>query len=184
MRIKLGNTPYVYWVYTAMATYEIKAVADFWNGQQWNQDTAITTVDVCQPDLEMGRKGIEKNLFGFSEVTAHYFNGSAITMEEYCSVSNGANQDASITGTFRHTNNADRLNPKEKEFANTLKHRGFTFHSSSDWSATFFDFPTTLKLGEEWDCSAYIRIEAAYGRFPKVDWFGGANNTFDHNDHR
>ena len=166
-----------------IAEYSIKAKVCFDNQIFVS---ATTTVDVYKPDWESGNKAKgEGNLFGHSEVTAHYFNGSAITMEGYCFVFNGTNEVVGITGRFKHTNNADPWNPKEKEFANTLKHTEFTSYSSSDWGSTFFDFDTTLKAGEVWDCSTYIRIEAAQGPFPKVDWFGGTNNiTFDENDHR
>ncbi len=163
-----------------IAAYDIKAKVCFDNQIYVS---ATTTVDVYRPVYEGGYK--KTGVYGYSELTAHYFNGSSIVMDGFAWAYNGTGDPARITGRFRHTALNKPLDELERELPGvTLKDGEFVHYTTSDWGETFFHFNTTLEDGEEWHCDAYLRIHAGIGAGKPDNWWATDQNWFDRRDHR
>lgn len=103
-----GGTSVYVWLgsfdgHIKIAEYDIKAVALFTDAENntFVSDSSTTTTSVYKPVYEGGYK--ITGIYGYSELTAHYFDGSSIVMDGYAWAYNGTGGNATGTGRFRHT---------------------------------------------------------------------------------
>ena len=142
-----------------IAEYDVKAVVAF----EGDSDTSTTKTYVYKPVFEGGYKKTGAN--GYSELTAHYYDGSYIVMDGFAWVYNGTENNVSGSGRFRHTAVNQPLDEKERDLPDKTIPSGETYsHSTSDWGTDFNFFCGTLQEGNPWDCNAYLRIKAHQGK--------------------
>ncbi len=160
-----------------IAEYDIKAEVTFSDGS----DSSTTTTSVYKPvfdDSGYQRTGV----YGYSELTAHYFDGSSIVMDGYVSAYNGTGDNARGFGRFRHTATNKPLDELEEPLPNEIFEQGETYgYSTSDLMTNFnFDTGGELQGNDTWVCNAYLRLKVHQG--VTDDWLAEDTNTFTHLD--
>ena len=160
-----------------IAEYDIKADVTF----EGASDSSTTTTSVYKPVFNPN--GYQRTgVYGYSELTAHYFDGSSIVMDGYVSAYNGTGDNARGFGRFRHTAVNKNLDELEDPLPNENFQQGETYgYSTSDWG-TFFNFDTggELQGNDTWVCNAYIRLKVHQG--VTDDWLAEDTNTFTSDD--
>ncbi len=163
-----------------IAKYDIKAVA--WFSDEENNtfisDTSTDTAYIYKPVVDSGSK--TNGIYGYSELTAHYFDGSSIVMDGYVYAYNETGNNARGFGRFRHTAQNKPLDELEKDLPSKHFLSSYSY-STSDWGSYFnFDTGGNLQEGEEWVCDAYLRLRVTFG--DTDDWWATDANTFDESD--
>lgn len=164
-----------------IAEYSIKAVAWFSDAENntFVSDTSTTTTSVYKPVYEGGYK--QSGIHGYSELTAHYFDGSSIVMDGYAWAYNGTGRDVWGSGRFRHVATNKALDELEKDLPPARFKQGETYgYSTSDWG-TYFNFDTggAIQGTDKWVCNAYLRLVVGGD-----NWLATDTNTFNKNDNR
>lgn len=159
-----------------IAGYNIKAEVAF----EGASDTSTTSTSVSKPDYEDGYK--QTDVYGYSELTAHYYDGSSIVMDGYaCAYNNSSDDNASGTGRFRHTAVNQPLDELEEQLPNKNFGPGEAYGYSTGELETDFSFPCgTLQQGNPWTCNAYLRIQIHQGKTD--NWLAEDTNTFTYLD--
>ena len=158
-----------------IAEYDIKAEVTFSDGS----DSSTTSASIYKPVYDSGSK--TNGIYGYAELTAHYYDGSSIIMDGYVYAYNDLGQNATGSGRFRHTAQNKPLDELEKDLPSKNFLSSYSY-STGDWG-TFFNFNAgELDAGNEWTCNAYLRLQVHKG--VTNDWFAGDTNTFDEDDDR
>ncbi|RKU27951.1 hypothetical protein C6497_10230 [Candidatus Poribacteria bacterium] len=168
-----------------IAEYDIKAVATFTDAENnTSSDTSTTLTSVYKPHIAPDSGEKETGVYGYSELTAHYYDGSYIVMDGYACLYNNTDDDATGSGRFRHTALNKGLDELEQPLPISTFPSGQAYgYSTSDWGTYFNFFAGDLRDTDSWECNAYLRIEVQQGN-EKEDWLAQMNNTFDRNDYR
>lgn len=159
-----GGTSVYVWLgsfdgHIKIAEYDIKAVALFTDAENntFVSDSSTTTTSVYKPVYEGGYK--ITGIYGYSELTAHYFDGSSIVMDGYAWAYNGTGGNATGTGRFRHTATNQPLDELEQQLPVETFEQGETYGYSTSDLFTNFNFSTgELRDGNVWVCNAYLRL--------------------------
>ncbi len=159
-----------------IAGYDIKAEVTFSDGS----DSSTTSTSVYKPVFN--DSGYQKTgVYGYSELTAHYYDGSYIVMDGYAWAYNGTGDSARGFGRFRHTAINKNLDELEKPLPNEIFEQGETYsYSTSHWGTYFNYFCGELSQENVWKCNAYLRLKVHQGKTD--DWLAEDTNTFDEND--
>ena len=159
-----------------IAEYDVKAEVRFLD----SSNSSTTTTSVYKPVYEGSYK--RTGVYGYSELTAHYFDGSSIIMDGFAWAYNGTGERASGSGRFRHTEkNGGWL---EKDLPGEIFEQGETYgYSTSHWG-TFFNFSTggDIRPNRHWTCDAYLRLQVH--QEVTDDWLAEDTNTFTDKDNR
>lgn len=133
------------------------------------------------PYLKGGYK--QTGIHGYSELTAHYYDGSYIVMDGFAWAYNGTGGNASGSGRFRHTAINKNLDELEKDLPGDTIKQGETYGYSTGYWGTYFNyFSGTLTEDNKWHCNAYLRIVVHQG--VTDDWLAESTNWFTHEDNR
>ncbi|MDE0636470.1 MAG: hypothetical protein OXI43_11540 [Candidatus Poribacteria bacterium] len=166
-----------------IAEYSVKAEVWFYDadGNPTNvSDTSTTTTSVYKPLFDPS--GYQRSgVYGYSELTAHYFDGSSIVMDGYVWAYNGTDDTVAGSGRFRHDATNKALDELEEDLPPGRFKTGETYgYSTSDWG-TYFNFDTRGPLGknDEWVCEAYLRLNVH-----EDTWVAATSNTFNYKDNR
>ena len=160
-----------------IAEYDIKAEVTFEDAS----DSSTTTTSVYKPVYKGGYQ--KTGVHGYSELTAHYYDGSYIVMDGYVSAYNGTGENARGFGRFRHTAINKNLDELEEPLPNEIFEQGETYsYSTSHWGTYFNYFCGELQDvdGGEWVCNAYLRLKVHQGKTD--DWLAEDTNTFTYLD--
>lgn len=160
-----------------IADYAIKAVVSFVDS---SDEDAFSTFNVYKPEKD-STPYKKTGIYGYAELTAHYYDGSSIIMDGYVYAYNGIGGDARGSGKFKHT----ALNKQLDELEFPLRGKTFKLGETYAYSTGSFDLSFeagTLSKVNIWKCEAYIRLRVGHGQID--EWFAGDTNTFDEDDLR
>ncbi len=114
-----------------IAEHDIKAEVTFEDAS----DSSTTSTSVYQPVFKGGYK--QTGIHGYSELTAHYYDGSYIVMDGFAWAYNGTGGNASGSGRFRHTAINKNLDELEKDLPGDTIEQGETYgYGTSYWALT------------------------------------------------
>lgn len=162
-----------------IAEYEVKAVVSFVDS---SDEDATGTLNVYKPEYD-SIPYKKTGIYGYSQLTAHYYDGTAIIMEGYTNAYNGIGGHARGEGKCRH-DPKERGDDLEYIFPVGFFSLGESYgYGTSDSDVELRFFPGKLGNDNEWTCEAYIRIEVYFGG-KKDDWLATSTNTFNGDDVR
>ncbi len=167
-----------------IAEYDVKAEVWFYDADgnpTTVSDSSETSTSVYKPVIADDSGYKKTGVYGYSELTAHYYDGSYIVMDGYVWAYNGTGENARGFGRFRHTAINKNLDELEKPLPNESFKTGETYgYGTSHWGTYFNFFAGEIVDGGEWVCNAYLRINVHQGKTD--DWLAEDTNTFDEDD--
>ena len=161
-----------------IAEYDIKAEVTFADGS----DSSTTSTSVSKPAI--GERGYKRTgVYGYSELSAHYYDGSYIVMDGYVYAYNSTDGNARGFGKFRHTAVNKPLDELEQNLPDETFKPGESYgYSTSHWGTYFNYFSGRLEGDDTWECDAYLRLKVHQG--VTDDWFAPGFNIFTKDDNR